>query len=217
LHGAVLALALRHPGWGFSGPSESAEAEGIFSAEVAVSEPPGPPAPSLPVADVSLPDTAPTPAPVAVESPKDMILPLDSGVHVAAPVPAMPRHTSTVATGGKGMRRVGGSGTGHGKGDGGGGGGGWGTYVAPSYLRNPAPIYPREARLARREGLVLLEVVVNGEGTPIEVDVVSGSGDEEMDRAAVAAVRGWRFRPATVEGRSVEGKVKVPVRFRLRG
>ncbi len=96
-------------------------------------------------------------------------------------------------------------------------GGGGGTYVAPSYLNNPPPAYPLEARLSRREGTVLLIVTVNEEGRSAEVAVLRSSGDKAMDRAAVAAVTRWTFHPAMAGGRTVAARARVPVRFRLSG
>jgi protein TonB len=37
-----------------------------------------------------------------------------------------------------------------------------------------------------------------------------------LDRAAVAAVRGWHFLPAVRDGRPVSAWVEIPVRFHLR-
>jgi protein TonB len=43
---------------------------------------------------------------------------------------------------------------------------------------------------------VTLLVVVDGEGQPVSISVQKTSGHGILDRAAVAAVEGWRFRPA---------------------
>jgi TonB family protein len=46
--------------------------------------------------------------------------------------------------------------------------------------------------------------------------LVQGSGARELDRAAVEAVRRWRFAPATRGGQPVEGSVQVPITFNLK-
>jgi protein TonB len=84
-----------------------------------------------------------------------------------------------------------------------------------NYLNNPAPAYPAAARRRRVEGTVLLEVTVGVDGRAREVRVNRSSGADDLDEAAMAAVRGWTFVPATRAGERIEGAVEVPVRFRL--
>ena len=84
-----------------------------------------------------------------------------------------------------------------------------------SYLRNPAPAYPVSARRNGDEGTVLLKVLVNAEGVPLQVDVDQTSGSPPLDKAALVAVRNWRFVPARRGVQNVEGWVRVPVVFRL--
>lgn len=83
-------------------------------------------------------------------------------------------------------------------------------------LANPAPVYPRAARLAGREGQVVLRVVVSPAGTVESLHVVSSSGVDALDGAATRAVRQWRFHPATQGGKAVSSVLEVPVTFRLR-
>ncbi len=80
---------------------------------------------------------------------------------------------------------------------------------------NPSPEYPRKARRRGLEGRVILRVVVDPAGKPARVEVSEGSGHGLLDRAAVRAVRRWRFTPARRNGRAVGGEVLVPVVFRL--
>lgn len=85
----------------------------------------------------------------------------------------------------------------------------------PDYLRNPAPLYPREARRRSWEGLVLLEVAVSREGIPLSVRVAQSSGHVLLDKTAAQTVRGWQFLPARMGGVPVESSIRVPVRFEL--
>lgn len=98
------------------------------------------------------------------------------------------------------------AGSGSGPGDGG---------AAPR-AGNPSPRYPNEARRRGWEGRVLLEVAVGPDGRVREVRELDSSGHDVLDRAAVEAVRQWRFTPATRFGQPVADTVKVPVRFALR-
>jgi protein TonB len=66
------------------------------------------------------------------------------------------------------------------------------------------------------EGVVLLEVVVADDGHARQVRVLRSSGHEPLDDSAVSTVRArWRFIPATRAGQPVEGRVTVPIRFKL--
>lgn len=86
---------------------------------------------------------------------------------------------------------------------------------AAAYLHNPPPAYPPLSRRLGEEGKVLLRVAVSAEGAAEAVDVQAGSGFPRLDRAAVEAVRAWRFVPARQAGRAVPGIVIVPIRFAL--
>lgn len=86
-----------------------------------------------------------------------------------------------------------------------------------AYLRNPPPRYPQAARRNGDEGTVLLRVLVNPEGAPVQVELDRSSGSSPLDSAAVDAVRHWRFVPARRGTQNVEGWVRVPIVFRLEG
>lgn len=80
---------------------------------------------------------------------------------------------------------------------------------------NPLPRYPSAARRRGIEGTVVLEVLVSTAGLPARVAIARSSGSELLDGAALEAVERWRFRPARRGGAPVEGKVLVPITFRL--
>jgi protein TonB len=80
---------------------------------------------------------------------------------------------------------------------------------------NPVPAYPRQARLKGWEGTVVLAVTVGPDGRCRSLAVASSSGFAVLDRAALAAVRHWRFEPARRNGLAVEAVAEVPVTFRL--
>jgi len=84
-----------------------------------------------------------------------------------------------------------------------------------AYLGNTEAKYPLSARRNGDEGKVMLLVKVSAEGVPVKVDVLQSSGFPALDRAALDAVRAWRFVPARQSGKAVEGEVRVPVVFQL--
>lgn len=92
-----------------------------------------------------------------------------------------------------------------------------GAYVSakPNYLRNPAPAYPRRSVAQGHEGTVYLRVYLSERGTVERLTLARGSGHAELDRAAIRAVRRWRFKPERRGGIPVRSVVSVPVVFRL--
>ncbi len=87
-------------------------------------------------------------------------------------------------------------------------------YTA-GHLGNVPPVYPYRARRKEIEGRVVLRVQVLPGGTARSVEVLSSSGHAILDRAALKAVRAWRFVPAKRAGAPVAGAIDVPITFRL--
>ena len=84
-----------------------------------------------------------------------------------------------------------------------------------AYLNNPRPEYPRLSQRAGEEGKVLMNVLVSVEGRPESVEVINSSGFERLDKAAVAAVKQWRFVPARKGQKAISAYVHVPLSFSL--
>lgn len=82
-------------------------------------------------------------------------------------------------------------------------------------ISSPAPNYPRRAMQRRETGTVRVQVQVGADGRPVDVSLLESSASRDLDRAALDAVRRWRFRPATREGQPVPATVVVPIAFRL--
>jgi protein TonB len=86
-----------------------------------------------------------------------------------------------------------------------------------AYQANPLS-YPASALRQHLQGTVLLRVLVDETGRPLEVRVARGSGHAELDRSAREQVLAhWRFQPAIVNGHAVRAWASVPVTFTLRG
>ena len=89
--------------------------------------------------------------------------------------------------------------------------------VRLEYASAPPPAYPRDALRIRAEGTVLLQVLVDSDGRPLDVQVQSSSGNRSLDEAARKHVlKRWMFRPAMQHGRAVQAIGLVPVAFSLR-
>ncbi len=89
------------------------------------------------------------------------------------------------------------------------------TEKRPDYLSNPAPVYPREARRLKQEGLVVLSVEIDPKGKPVKISIIQSTGSSLLDQAAVTAVRRWVFSPAGFAGLAIHSTVEIPIRFRL--
>lgn len=88
--------------------------------------------------------------------------------------------------------------------------------VRLEYATAPAPSYPRRAIVERAEGQVLLRVLVDVDGTPLDVTIHRSSGHRELDRAATQQVlRHWKFRPAMKDGRAIQAIGIIPIDFKL--
>lgn len=90
------------------------------------------------------------------------------------------------------------------------------TTESLQYALAPPPSYPREALMAGAEGTVVLKVLVDVDGTPLEVEIQRSSGNRRLDDAAKRQVlRKWKFRPAMRDGRAIQVYGLVPVNFSL--
>ncbi|HCI53815.1 MAG TPA: energy transducer TonB [Gallionella sp.] len=83
------------------------------------------------------------------------------------------------------------------------------------YLHNVRPAYPMVARKMGWEGKVILNVEVLAEGACGAISVLSSSGRDVLDNAAIHAVKGWHFSPARHGGQTVTKWFKVPINFSL--
>ena len=74
------------------------------------------------------------------------------------------------------------------------------------------PRYPTESRRKREEGTVRLSVLVGLDGRVADVGVASSSGSDRLDKAALAAVKRWRWSPLKRAGVAlmVRGIVTIP-------
>lgn len=89
------------------------------------------------------------------------------------------------------------------------------SLFTPDYLSNPPPVYPAVSRRRGEKGKVLLRVLVSADGRSQEVRLHASSGFPRLDRAALDAVRDWRFLPARRGLSATSAWVIVPVLFTL--
>ena len=89
--------------------------------------------------------------------------------------------------------------------------------VEASLAYRASPLqFPLQAMRSHMQGTVLLRVLVDETGVPVDVVIEKGSGHALLDRSARDQVlAGWRFQPAIVDGKAVKAWARVPVSFDL--
>jgi TonB family protein len=80
-------------------------------------------------------------------------------------------------------------------------------------LSRPMPGYPPDAKAARAQGAVVVQIVVDVEGRVSAVQVLCGH--TLLQEAAADAVRQWRFSPTVIDGQPVMVTGVVSVNFKL--
>lgn len=183
-----------------SGPSDAAEAvvepEPPVVPPEPVSVPPPEPEPPIKEPEMTLPEPPkpkPTPPPrTATPSPKTTPQPSrrpsSQPSSTAAATPGGASATTGIAAGGAGTGRT----------------------AKATYIIRPVASYPAESRSAKEHGVVVLRLVVDGNGRPTSVTLGRSSGYPRLDRAAVEA--GWRCR---VRDAAPGAHLDAPVRFNL--
>jgi len=86
---------------------------------------------------------------------------------------------------------------------------------APVLVKEVKPQYTPEAKDAKIQGVVTLECVVNTDGAIGDVEVTT-SLDAGLDQEAIKAVKQWRFKPGTKDGKPVPVQITLEMTFTLR-
>lgn len=87
----------------------------------------------------------------------------------------------------------------------------------PQAIERQPAAYPAKARAKGITGYVVLRLRVGSDGAVQDVQVQEATPPGVFEETAVTSVRGWRFEPATYEGRPVTVSVTQTVRFELSG
>lgn len=84
----------------------------------------------------------------------------------------------------------------------------------PKLLSHHEPSFTKEARKAKYQGTLTLGLIVNQDGIPTDVHVLTPLGCG-LDANAVHTVEEWRFKPAEKNGEAVRVEIAVEVDFHL--
>jgi protein TonB len=99
------------------------------------------------------------------------------------------------------------------------GGGGTGLVRAGGDIKPPvrtvyvAPVYPDLARVARVQGLVVVECTIDTSGRVVDARVITGH--PLLQKATLDAVRQWRYTATRLNGVPVAVLMTVTVNFTL--
>ena len=151
---------------------------------------------------------------VKVEAPKNVV--------IVAPPSALPENPGGS---GEGTGPSNGNGDGNGDGDGqgtgdgnGGDGNDDGVIVDAGSLSLVSDVeapYPPKMLRQGKTGTVVVQLVVEKDGSVSSVDIIGGSGQPEFERAVMQVAYQWTFVPATRNGRPVRAYATRTYRFAL--
>lgn len=82
-------------------------------------------------------------------------------------------------------------------------------------FNNRQPRYPNLSRRLGEQGTVVLELVIEPDGTVSDLRVLESSGYPRLDKAALEAVQTWRYHPATRGGKPIRMRYVQEITFRL--
>jgi TonB family protein len=89
------------------------------------------------------------------------------------------------------------------------------VVVPARLLKRVAPEYPRMAERDRTEGYVELALSITAEGDVENARVIAASPPGTFERAAIDAVRKWKYSPRTENGTPVPSEAKTRIEFKL--
>ena len=88
-----------------------------------------------------------------------------------------------------------------------------GNVKPPIKTKDVKPEYPALAMRQRIQGVVILEATIGTDGKVKDTKVIRAL--PLLTEAAVAAVKGWEFKPTVVDGHPVQVIATFPINFSL--
>jgi TonB family protein len=90
-----------------------------------------------------------------------------------------------------------------------------GNVQATRLISASRPVYPERLQQLGIEGTVLMRAVISIEGGLLNLEVISTGVNPDLAKAALEAVRQWRYQPTLLNGQPVEVATTITVEYRL--
>lgn len=138
----------------------------------------------------------------------------------APPAPSFQKMTHALVGGGtgppsQGLGKPGASGSGTGSLSGSGALGMGEVDQLPKIIEKEEPFYPHNARRRHIEGKITVKFLVSASGEVMKPSVVSAEPGGIFEENVLNAVKRWKFKPGTYQGKAVATWMMLPVRFEL--
>lgn len=89
------------------------------------------------------------------------------------------------------------------------------SMVPPELMSGQTVPYPAQSIRMRHEGVCVLQLTVDQDGSVSDASLITSTGFRELDNAAIRAARGMRFRPAYKDGKPEEVAIEKTFTFSL--
>jgi len=87
--------------------------------------------------------------------------------------------------------------------------------IIPTPIRRITPVYPEKCKKEKIEGTVVLEIEIDEEGNVMDVQVLK-SVHPDIDKAAIQAIKKWKYKPVLKDGKPAPVVFAVTINFWLR-
>ena len=86
--------------------------------------------------------------------------------------------------------------------------------VAPKYKTRATPQYPKNAKAAKKDGTVVLQLTIDENGIPRNIVALTNLGFG-LEAAAIKALKNSTFHPAMKNGKPISKEIKIPYAFKI--
>ncbi|MBN2542897.1 energy transducer TonB [bacterium] len=85
----------------------------------------------------------------------------------------------------------------------------------PQVASKVDPEYPDFARRSETEGAVMVEIIIDTDGSVESARVIQARPKGFFEEAAIKAAKQWKFTPAEQRGKPVKVRYQIPIEFKL--
>ena len=89
------------------------------------------------------------------------------------------------------------------------------SYSRPKPIKKIPPRYPRKAQRLGQEGWAVVHYMVDAQGSTYDWELTEYSGDKSFGKAALEAIKKYKYEPAQFEGRAIDAGTASKITFAL--